>query len=121
MAKKKAARAEFNMSAEIRALLKEDPKLSGREIVDLLQQRNPLQKINRNSANVAFSNARRKLGIRPGAKSVRRRKPAGVHAPAKVDTVNLSNLKAARKFVAEVGSSREAIAAIQHLESLQLG
>ena len=121
MAKKKASRGEFNMSAEIRSLLQGNANLSSREVYEQLQQKFPNNKVNRNSCNVAFSQARRKLGIRPGARrQVRRRRP-GMRAMKQGNAVNLTLLKAARKFMGEAGSSQAAISAIQQLESLQIG
>lgn len=123
MAKKKAARGEFNMSEEIRNLLRENSGLTSRQVFEELQKRFPGQSINRNSCNVAFSHARRKLGIRPGARrSVRRRRPGAKAAAVNMGkAVNIDLLKAARKFMAEAGSASAAISAIQQLESLQIG
>lgn len=124
MAKKKAARGEFNMSQEIRAILQENAKLSSREVFEQLQARFPDQAINRNSCNVAFSHARRRLGIRGGSKrAVKVQRPSStvrVAASASGETVNFGLLKAARKFLAEAGSASTAISAIQQLESLQI-
>ncbi|WP_437227734.1 hypothetical protein SH661x_000527 [Planctomicrobium sp. SH661] len=123
MAKKKSARGEFNMSQEIRALLQENPGLSSREVFEQLQARFPEQTVNRNSCNVAFSHARRRLGIGGRSKkAVKIRRPsARAAAPAASgDSVNIGLLKAARKFLSEAGSSAAAISAIQQVEALQL-
>ena len=119
MAKKKASRSEFNMAAEIRALLTKDPSLSGRQVVEGLEGKFPGRRINRNSASVAFSTARRQLGIVGSRKkTVRRRKPGrnGLAAPG----MSLTALQAARKLIAEVGGAEVAMAAIRHVESLQI-
>ncbi|WP_437201627.1 hypothetical protein [Planctomicrobium sp. SH664] len=124
MAKKKAVRGEFNMSAEIRALLKETPSMSSRDVFEELQKRFPGQTINRNSCNVAFSHARRKMGLRPGrSRSVKVRRPGAkaVAAPRGGEAVDFTLLKAARKFMAEAGSAQAAINALQQLEALQIG
>jgi len=126
MAKKKSAKGDFNMSQEIRNLLEENPKLSSREVLEQLQTRFPEQAINKNSCNVAFSHARRRLGIRGGSKrSVKMKRPAAARAArvataASAESVNITLLKAARKFLAEAGSSSAAISAIQQVEALQL-
>lgn len=114
------------MSAAIRDLLTANPNLKGREVVDELKKQYPNERINSNSAHVAFSTARRTLGISGGAKkSVRRRKPGKgaarrPTAAAGTATVNLAHLKAARKFVAEIGNVRDAVVAVQQLEALQI-
>ena len=123
MAKKKASRAGFNMSAEIRALLKEDSNLAGKDVVAALAAKFPGEKINENSCHVAFSNARKALGLRKkGRKSVRRKKPVEgrVRAVPVVKPVDMDTLKAARKYVSEVGDAQKAVAAIHQLTSLQI-
>ena len=87
-----------------------------------------VKRFNRNSANVAFSNARRKLGIKGRRrKAVRVRKPAaaaGRRTTAKAassgDTLNFNVLKLARKFIAEAGGAEAAQAAIQQVAALQI-
>lgn len=119
MAKKKASRAEFNMAAEIRALLSKDPSLTGRQVVEGLNAKFPGKRINENSCSVAYSTARRQLGIVSSRKkTVRRRKPGrnGQVAPS----MNLTALQAARKLIAEVGNADVAMAAIRQVESLQI-
>lgn len=122
MAKKKAS-GNFVMSKAILELLQEDANLSGKEVCEELKKRYPGEKINENSALVAFSNARQKLGLRKTrGKSVRRAKPTrSVGRPPKASgSVDLSALQAARKFVAEVGDADKAIAAVRELSTLQL-
>ncbi len=121
MAKKKAA-GQINMAEEIRNLLKENRKLSGKEVVSALKKKFPKQKINEGSCGVAFSTARKKLGLSTGrpkkrkgaVKKVMRRKPASV-------SVDLAALEAAAKFLSKAGSEEQAIAAIRQLRSLQVG
>ena len=121
MAKKKAA-GQINMAEEIRNLLKENGKLSGKEVVSALKKKFPKQKINKASCGVAFSTARKQLGLskgRPkkrkgGAKKVMRKKPAAV-------SVDLAALGVAAQFVSKAGSEEQALAAIRQLRALQVG
>ncbi|WP_437191812.1 hypothetical protein [Planctomicrobium sp. SH527] len=120
MAKKKAARGDFNMSEEIRNLLKNDASLSSREVFEALGQQFPGQEINRNSCNVAFSHARRKLGIKGGGnRAVRRRRPS-VSAAVSGGSLNLGTLQAARELLSQAGSAEAAVQAIEQLQALQL-
>ena len=128
MAKKKAAQVDFNMSAEIRDMLEADSGLSGRQVLEALQAKYPGQEINANSCNVAFSNARRKLGIRRSGKKsvVRRPRPAAVAArtttrAAAPDSVSLEALKAACELVAKAGGTDAAIGIVRSLAALKLG
>jgi hypothetical protein len=119
MAKKKASRTEFNMAAEIRALLTKDPKMTGRQVVEGLTAKFPGRRINENSCSVAYSTARRQLGIVSSRKkAVRRRKPGrnGQVLPG----MSLTALQAARKLIAEVGGAEVAMSAIRQVESLQI-
>ena len=119
MAKKRSSRSEFNMAAEIRALLTKDRSLSGRQVIEGLEAKFPGRRINRNSASVAFSSARRQLGITSSRKkTVRRRKP-GRNSQAASGS-SLTALQAARKLIAEVGGAEAALAAIRQVESLQI-
>lgn len=126
MAKKKAAEGAdgFNLSKAIRDVLTENRNLSGREVVAELEKKYPGATINKSSAYVAFSNARKKLGIKGGRRKVRLRKPKGGRVmkagPARV-VLDMDLLKAAKKFVAEVGSAEKAIAAVQQIVALQIG
>lgn len=115
MAKKKATRGDFVMSAEIRNILTEDPTLKGREVIELLQKKFPNQAINENSANVAFSNARRDMGIGTGSK------PPKKSARGMRQHDELAVLQAARSFVeAAGGDTQAAIEAVKNLEKLQV-
>lgn len=123
MAKKKSARDDdFNMAEEIRKLLTADPSMGSRKVFETLVETFPGRSINRNSCNVAFSHARRKLGIKPkgrGAKAVRRPGRSG-GITASTGVVDLALLKSASKFLAEAGSSQNAINAIQQVAALQV-
>ncbi len=123
MAKKKSA-SGFNMAAEIRSLLRQNRSLSGSEVYAALKKKFPRQRINESSCGVAFSGARKTLGIsqkragkkrKAAKKTVRKMKPA-VAAQA----VDMVTLQAAAKFVSEVGNAEKAIAAIRQVRALQI-
>jgi hypothetical protein len=121
MAKKKARRGGFNMSAAVRDVLRENPKLTGKEVEAEVKKRHPGEKINPSSLNVAFSNARKQLGIVKGKKrSVKRRKPSAGGSKVAA-AVNMSALQAARKYVSEVGDVDAALEAVRQLRTLQIG
>lgn len=122
MAKKRASRG-FNMAAAIRDVLTETPKLSGREVREAVQKQYPDQEINEKSFGVAFSNARRKLGIkgRGGRKVIRRAKPGVARATVSVaGGVNFDLLQSARKLLEVAGNADTAITAIKQLQALQI-
>jgi hypothetical protein len=118
MAKKKAARSEFNMAAEIRALLGQNPSLSAGEIYEALQKKFPNEKVNKSSCDVSYYTFRRKLGIGKRRRKVRRLKPGS--RAVQTSQVNLEALLAARKFLAEVGDQETALAAVKQIASLQI-
>lgn len=118
MAKKKSARSEFNMAAEIRALLDQNPSLSAREMHEALQKKFPNVKINKSSCDVSYYTYRRKMGLGKKRKNVRRLKP-GSRAPRGAQ-VTMEALLAARRFIAEVGGEETAVAAIKQVASLQI-
>jgi hypothetical protein len=92
--------------------------------MDLVKQKYPEQSINENSFGVAFSNARRKLGIkgRRGRRMVRRRKPGAARTVAAAGAaVNMELLQAARKYLAVAGNADAAVTAIKQLQQLQIG
>jgi cell shape-determining protein MreC len=119
MAKKKSRRGTFNMSAAVRDVLKENPKLSAKEVEAEVKKQHPGQKINSNSLSVSFSSVRKKLGITKGKKrSVKRRKPS---ASGRANgTVDMAALFTARKYVAEVGDVDAALEAVRQLRTLQV-
>lgn len=118
MAKKKSARSEFNMAAEIRALLGQNPSLTARDVHEALQQKFPNEKVNKSSCDQSYYNFRRKLGIGKRRRKVRRLKP-GVRA-VQTGQVSLEALLAARKFLSEVGGEETALAAVKQIASLQI-
>jgi hypothetical protein len=121
MAKKATKRGGFNMSATVRDVLSENRELTGREVEAEVRKRYPKEKINPKSLNVAFTNARQKLGISKKRKSVRKRKPSTTPAARTTGKVDMSALQAARKFVAEVGDADQAMEAVRQLKTLQIG
>ncbi|MEZ6057441.1 MAG: hypothetical protein R3C01_12135 [Planctomycetaceae bacterium] len=83
MAKKKAAKSGFNMSAAIRAALEANNDASNKEALDAVQAANPGVDINVNSFGVALSGLRKKMGISKGPgrkKKVLVKKPAAATA-----------------------------------------
>jgi hypothetical protein len=120
MAKKISRRGNFNMSAAIRDVLKENPKLSAKEVEAEVRKQHPGQKMNSRSLSVVFSSARHQLGITKGKKrSVRRRKPS---PRGRVNgIVDMAVLQAARKYVSEVGDVDAALEAVRQLRTLQVG
>ena len=116
MAKKKSS---FNMAEEIRALLKADKSLSGGQVLTALKKKYPRQRINQSSCSVAYSGARKRLGI--GSKNkktvVRRKRPVSRSAVA----LNIEALRAAKQFLAACdGDTDLAITALKQLSSLQM-
>ena len=120
MAKKKSSDRTFNMSAAVRNVLKENPKLSAKEVEAEVKKQHPGQKINSSSLSVSFSSARKKLGIAKGnKKTVKRRKPSATGGAD--GAVDIRALQAARKYVAEVGDVDAALEAVRQLRTLQVG
>jgi hypothetical protein len=122
MAKKKTVRrSDFNLSAEVREIVRKNRKFTGKDALKALKAKFPKQSINENSFGVAYSGARKQLGLIKGRK-VRRRKPAARSTSKKAlsQSVDMSALQAARKYLAEVGDADAAIAAIKQLQSLQI-
>lgn len=108
------------MSAAVRDVLRENPQLSGKEVEAEVKKQNPGQKINSSSLNVAFSNARKQLGIVKGKKrSVKRRRPSA-GAARSTASVDMGALQAARKYVSEVGDVDVALEAVRQLKTLQI-
>lgn len=111
MAMKKSG--SFVMSKEILDIVRKTPNLKGREVIELLQKKYPKENINEKSAAVAFSNARKALGIgKDKTKTHSSRQASG--------SSDVAALKAAREFVSSIGDTKSALAAIQQLEDLQL-
>ena len=125
MAKKKTA-GEFNMAEEIRRLLRASRKMAGKDVYRALVAKFPNQTINEGSCGVAFSNARKLLGISTGLKKKVVKKKVAKRRIAKKQTaaqatvaVDIPTLQAAAKCVSEIGGADKAIAAIKQLKTLQ--
>lgn len=106
------------MSAEVRALLEGNNELTGPEVYAKLSEKVPGQTINKNSCQVAFANARRKMGLTRSKKSAKRihRKVA---KPAN-DKVSLSALRSARELLSRTDGDIElATAILREIKSLQ--
>ncbi|MCA9079720.1 MAG: hypothetical protein KDA58_04135 [Planctomycetaceae bacterium] len=127
MAKKKAARGQINMSAEIRAHLESNPQSTGRECYEALKAKFPGVDINEASCNVAFSNMRRKLGLRKKGRRtvVRKPRPAAAKGAPKATksagSISLDSLQAAVDLVAKAGSTEAAIEILRSLQGLNRG
>lgn len=118
MAKKGPRKGKFNMSATVRDVLRDNPKLTGKEVEAEIKKRHPGKKINSSSLNVAFSNARKALGITKGKKrTVSKLKPSAGRLTKGVD---MAALQAARKYVSEVGDVNAALEAVRQLKTLQI-
>ena len=108
----KKAATDFNMAEEIRLLLSKDPKMTGREVESALKKKFPRKKINPNSCGVAFSNARKKLGLR---KSFASRSYTGG------GSIDVNVLHAAKQYLAKCGGDEgRAFAGLKQLSELQV-
>lgn len=81
MARKSAGSGDFNMAEEIRNLLAADHSLTGKDVLNQLRKKFPKQPINEGSCQVAFANARKKLGL----STVRKKRPTGNAGRAKTN------------------------------------
>ncbi len=115
-------KSRFNMSAEVRALLKANNNISGPEVYEALCQKTTGQKINKNSCGVAFANARKKMGLtrkskkKIGSDNNSRR---GAKSTA-TDTISLSALRCARELLVRTnGDVSVAAAVLREVKALQ--
>lgn len=127
MAKKGGANNDINMAEEIRSLLAENRQMTGREVINALKEKFPKLSINENSCSVAYTAARKKLGIasvrrkRPTAKA--RKRPAGSTKSAAVSApvAGMDMLQAAKELLQYCqGDSTLAAAALKHVAALQM-
>ena len=101
---------DFNMAAEIRGLLTQNPKLTGREVEAAIRKKFPRRKFNSSSCQVAFSIARKQLGLRL---------PKTMRSYSDDQEVNL--LFNAKQYVDQCGGDVDrAFAGLKELASLQL-
>ncbi len=117
-----AKKANFNMSEEIRKILKSKPTASNKDVFSSLVSK--FGKVNEASCGVAVSNQRKKLGLGKG-RSVKKRRPGrppGRPTTSSVGGTDLTALRAAKALLTAVdGDDSAAIAAIRQLHSLQIG
>jgi hypothetical protein len=93
------AKKGFNLSAEVRELVKSDNELTGPEVYQTLSKKS--RGINQNSCAVAFSKARRELGLtkkKTGGKRISK-KVAKPRTAGSTDTVSRSALHSARELL----------------------
>ncbi|HAV31261.1 MAG: hypothetical protein ACK5TG_13935 [Planctomyces sp.] len=128
MAKRAAAGkgdVTVNVSKEVRALVEGNQEIRGPEVIANLKERFPTMVLNENSVQVAFANARRKLGLtrtikkRPGKRKVGR-PVAAVAAPATASAgVNMQALTAAKELLKACGGDLAAAqTAIRQMQTL---
>lgn len=137
MAKRAAASKDgVNVSAEIRALVESNKDIRGPEVVAALKEKFPGVKFNNASVQVAFANARKKLGLTRTLKKVPRpvgsgsgRRPgrpaAAAPSAAPVTTVggvDFTLLQAAKALLQHCkGDVTAAQQALKQLAALQMG
>ncbi len=140
MAKRGAASKDgVNVSREVFAIVEGNQSIRGPEVLSILKEKYPNVSFNNNSVQVAFANARRKLGLtrtvakRPKKKAVigRPKKAATVPAVAAApaasaaapQTADLSRvaLEAARDLLRATGcDASAALEALRIVASLQM-
>ena len=128
MAKRAAAgKDDVNVSKEVRALVEGNKDIRGPEVISILKERYPSVEFNENSVQVAYANARKKLGLtrtmkkRPAKRKAGR--PAAAAAPAAasvvVTGVNMAALTAAKELLkacgGDVAAARTAVKQIVQL------
>jgi hypothetical protein len=118
MAKKKSG--GFNMSEQIRELVGAKKTITGKEVYETLVKNFPKQTINEGSCLVAFYSTRNQLGLSKKLKRKGKKQVVKKKMPSTITTVDLTALQAAAKFVAQVGDADTAIAAIKHIQSVQI-
>ena len=113
MAKKKAGKS---LSQSIREHLQANPSATPNQIVAELAKQGI--KVSQGLAsNVKYTSgpgAKKKRTTGGKKRTVKRKKPS-------VQTVDISALQAAAKFVAAVGDADKAVAAVKQVQSLQIG
>ncbi|MFO0063661.1 MAG: hypothetical protein ACK57O_22525 [Planctomyces sp.] len=129
MAKRAAAGkgdVTVNVSKEVRALVEGNQEIRGPEVIANLKERFPTMVLNENSVQVAFANARRKLGLtrtikkRPGKRKAGRPVAAVAAAPATSSAgVNMQALTAAKELLKACGGDLAAAqTAIRQMQTL---
>jgi hypothetical protein len=114
------AKKAFNLSAEVRALVKSNNELTGKEVYQTLSKKS--RGINQNSCAVAFSKARRELGLtkkKTGGKRISK-KVAKPRTAVATDTVSFLALRSARELLSHTnGDVRLATAILKEIQALQ--
>lgn len=132
MAKRAAAKGGVVISQEIFTLVKNNNSIKGPEVVAALREKYPKVDFNSASCQVAFANARKKLGLtrtvvkRPVGATKSSYRPIGPKATAgvsiSVDTVNISLLQAAKALLMHSnGDANVAAQALKQVAALQMG
>lgn len=140
MAKRAAASKDgVNVSAEIRTLVESNNDIRGPEVIAALKEKFPGAKFNNASVQVAFANARKKLGLtrtlkkkprpvgsgsgrRPGRPAAAASPAAPVAAAAAAAGVDFSLLQAAKTLLQHCkGDVAAAQQALKQLAALQMG
>ena len=112
MAKKKAGKS---LSQSIRDYLQADPSATPNQIVAALAKQG-IKVLPGLVSNIKYTSglsAKKKTGKKGTKRTVNRRRPSA-------QTVDISTLQAAAKFLAEVGDAETAMAAIKQVQSLQI-
>lgn len=137
MAKRAAAAAKdgVNVTREVLAIVEGNQSIRGPEVLALMKEKFPNVTFNTNSVQVAFANARRKLGLtrvvarRPRKKALLARRPRVAAAPAAAATPSvampvtdmMTTLQAARDLLkASGGDVTVAQQALGLVASLQM-
>jgi hypothetical protein len=116
---KKQPDSDFNMSEAIRGILNESPNLSSKEAIEAIQAKYPSAKINKNSFSVAFYTGRKKLGIK-STSGRGRRVSVRKSLSSSGASVDIGVLQTTARFLSEVGGADAAIAAIKHVQAIQV-
>jgi hypothetical protein len=111
MAKRAAAgKDDVNVSKEVRALVEGNKDIRGPEVISTLKERYPSVEFNENSVQVAYANARKKLGLTRTMKKRPAKRRAGrpaaaapAAAPVVVAGVNMAALTAAKELLKACG------------------
>ncbi|MCH2210595.1 MAG: hypothetical protein MK110_04800 [Fuerstiella sp.] len=113
-----AKKSRFNMSAEVRTLLKADNNITGPQVYAALCRKAPNQTINKNSCGVAFANARKKMGLTRRSKkkigTESRYERGAKSSILSTQTISLAALRCARELLAKTDGDVTVAAAVLH-------
>lgn len=116
-----AKKSDFNLSAEVRAMVEANNDITGPEVYAALSKKAKGRKINQNSCGVAFAMARKKLGLtrKRGTKIASRPTSRRVPKPGS-DTISLAALRSARELLSRTnGDIATATAVLREVKALQ--